>query len=114
MADGAFNEGLQLPTNGWVQVDYLWTAEYRARAEITTATPRRRGGRFSMSMSAPRSVRPGRICVPAIVRSRPCASLRPGLAGRRTTGADGCGAGSAVAFRRHHLWLTSRSGTPED
>lgn len=38
LADGAFNEGLQLPTNGWVQVDYLWTAEYRARAEITTAT----------------------------------------------------------------------------
>ncbi|MGW5879193.1 hypothetical protein ACWFMI_21865 [Nocardiopsis terrae] len=38
LADGAFNEGLQLPTNGWVQVDYLWTAEYRARAEIVTAT----------------------------------------------------------------------------
>ena len=38
LADGAFNEGLRLPTNGWVQVDYLWTAEYRARAEITTAT----------------------------------------------------------------------------
>ncbi|MFE1170273.1 hypothetical protein [Nocardiopsis sp. NPDC058789] len=38
LADGAFNEGLQLPTNGWVRVDYLWTAEYRARAEITTAS----------------------------------------------------------------------------
>ena len=37
LADGAFNQGLQLPTNGWVRVDYLWTAEYRARAEITTA-----------------------------------------------------------------------------
>ncbi|PWV52986.1 hypothetical protein [Nocardiopsis sp. L17-MgMaSL7] len=38
LADGAFNEGLQLPTNGWVRVDYLWTAQYRARAEITTAS----------------------------------------------------------------------------
>ena len=38
LADGAFNEGLQLPTNGWVQVDYLWTAEYRDRAEIITDT----------------------------------------------------------------------------
>ncbi|MEU3016533.1 MULTISPECIES: hypothetical protein [unclassified Nocardiopsis] len=38
LADGAFNEGLQLPTNAWVRVDYLWTAEYRHRAEITTAT----------------------------------------------------------------------------
>lgn len=38
LADGAFNEGLQLPTNGWVEVDYLWTAEYRDRAEVTTAT----------------------------------------------------------------------------
>lgn len=38
LADGAFNQGLQLPTNGWVQVDYLWTAEYRARAEIATAS----------------------------------------------------------------------------
>jgi hypothetical protein len=38
LADGAFNQGLQLPTNGWVWVDYLWTAEYRARAEITTAS----------------------------------------------------------------------------
>ncbi|MBR8744985.1 hypothetical protein [Nocardiopsis sp. MG754419] len=38
LADGAFNEGLQLPTNGWVRVDYLWTAEYRERAEISTIT----------------------------------------------------------------------------
>ncbi len=38
LADGAFNQGLQLPTNGWVQVDYLWTAEYRSRAEIATAS----------------------------------------------------------------------------
>lgn len=38
LADGAFNQGLQLPTNGWVQVDYLWTAEYRARAEIVTVS----------------------------------------------------------------------------
>lgn len=38
LADGAFEQGLQLPTNGWVQVDYLWTAEYRERAEIITAT----------------------------------------------------------------------------
>lgn len=37
LADGAFRQGLQLPTNGWVQVDYLWTAQYRARAEIVTA-----------------------------------------------------------------------------
>jgi len=38
LADGAFRQGLQLPTNGWVRVDYLWTAPYRQRAEITTAT----------------------------------------------------------------------------
>lgn len=38
LADGAFEQGLRLPTNGWVQVDYLWTAQYRERAEITTAT----------------------------------------------------------------------------
>lgn len=38
LADGAFNEALQLPTNGWVRVDYLWTAEYRDRAEIVTDT----------------------------------------------------------------------------
>jgi hypothetical protein len=40
LADGAFHHGLQLPTNGWVEVDYLWTGEYRARAEITTSTQR--------------------------------------------------------------------------
>ncbi|MDT0327944.1 hypothetical protein [Nocardiopsis lambiniae] len=40
LADGAFNAGLQLPTNGWVQVDYLWTGEYRHRTEIGTATRR--------------------------------------------------------------------------
>ncbi|MEV2276433.1 hypothetical protein AB0I72_12660 [Nocardiopsis sp. NPDC049922] len=40
LADGAFREGLQLPDNGWVEVDYLWTAEYRAKARITTATQR--------------------------------------------------------------------------
>lgn len=34
LADGAFNDALQLSTNGWVQVDYLWTGEYRARAEV--------------------------------------------------------------------------------
>ncbi|KOX18311.1 hypothetical protein [Nocardiopsis sp. NRRL B-16309] len=38
LADGAFRHGLQLPTNGWVEVDYLWTGEYRARAEIATST----------------------------------------------------------------------------
>ncbi|WP_433698456.1 hypothetical protein [Nocardiopsis sp. CA-288880] len=38
LADGAFREGLQLPTNAWVDVDYLWTADYRQRAEITTVT----------------------------------------------------------------------------
>ncbi|WP_304453485.1 hypothetical protein [Nocardiopsis sp. YSL2] len=38
LADGAFRDGLQLPTNGWVEVDYLWTGEYRARAEIATST----------------------------------------------------------------------------
>ncbi|OLT29015.1 hypothetical protein BJF83_12925 [Nocardiopsis sp. CNR-923] len=38
LADGAFREGLQLPDNGWVEVDYLWTADYRAKARITTAT----------------------------------------------------------------------------
>ncbi|WP_436891238.1 hypothetical protein [Nocardiopsis dassonvillei] len=40
LADGAFNGGLRLPTNGWVQVDYLWTGEYRHRIEVTTATRR--------------------------------------------------------------------------
>lgn len=35
LADGAFNGGLRLPTNGWVQVDYLWTGEYRHRIEVT-------------------------------------------------------------------------------
>lgn len=40
LADGAFNGGLHLPTNGWVQVDYLWTGEYRHRVEVTTSTHR--------------------------------------------------------------------------
>lgn len=40
LADGAFRQGLRLPTNGWVKVDYLWTAEYRRHAEITTANRR--------------------------------------------------------------------------
>ncbi|WP_028648942.1 hypothetical protein [Nocardiopsis sp. CNT312] len=38
LADGAFREGLELPTNGWVDVDYLWTAEYGSRARITTVS----------------------------------------------------------------------------
>ncbi|GAB3745266.1 hypothetical protein [Nocardiopsis nanhaiensis] len=38
LADGAFNQGLQLPTNAWVQVDYLWTAPYLARTEVVTET----------------------------------------------------------------------------
>ncbi|PDP85176.1 hypothetical protein CQJ94_24585 [Glycomyces fuscus] len=37
LADGAFRHGLELPTNGWVRVDYLWTGEYRRRARITAA-----------------------------------------------------------------------------
>lgn len=36
LADGAFHHGLQMPTNGWVRVDYLWTGQYRGRAEIIT------------------------------------------------------------------------------
>ncbi|MCY9787685.1 hypothetical protein KIK06_27790 [Nocardiopsis sp. EMB25] len=40
LADGAFREGLRLPTNGWVRVDYLWTAEYRSKARITTQSRR--------------------------------------------------------------------------
>ncbi|MFL1379219.1 hypothetical protein [Nocardiopsis protaetiae] len=40
LADGAFNGGLRLPTNGWVQVDYLWTGEYRHRIEVATSTRR--------------------------------------------------------------------------
>ncbi|MFI6576978.1 hypothetical protein ACIBFB_14355 [Nocardiopsis sp. NPDC050513] len=40
LADGAFREGLQMPDNGWVEVDYLWTADYGAKARITTATRR--------------------------------------------------------------------------
>lgn len=38
LADGAFRHGLQMPTNGWVRVDYLWTGRYRAHAEIITET----------------------------------------------------------------------------
>jgi hypothetical protein len=41
LADGAFRHGLELPTNGWVRVDYLWTGEYRWRARITTQDQRR-------------------------------------------------------------------------
>lgn len=37
LADGAFRHGLELPTNGWVRVDYLWTGEYRWRAQVTAA-----------------------------------------------------------------------------
>ncbi|WP_116245907.1 hypothetical protein [Nocardiopsis sp. FIRDI 009] len=40
LADGAFREGLRLPTNGWVRVDYLWTAEYRSKTRITTESRR--------------------------------------------------------------------------
>ncbi|QUX28516.1 hypothetical protein KGD83_25345 [Nocardiopsis akebiae] len=40
LADGAFRQGLELPTNGWVRVDYLWTGEYRRRARITAADQR--------------------------------------------------------------------------
>ncbi|MCK9872811.1 hypothetical protein MRI28_24785 [Nocardiopsis dassonvillei] len=40
LADGAFRQGLELPTNGWVRVDYLWTGEYRVRARITSADQR--------------------------------------------------------------------------
>ncbi|MFB9799451.1 hypothetical protein [Streptomonospora salina] len=35
LADGTFREGLELPTNAWVDVDYLWTAEYAHRGEIS-------------------------------------------------------------------------------
>lgn len=38
LADGAFHHGLQMPTNGWVRVDYLWTGRYGGRAEIITET----------------------------------------------------------------------------
>ncbi|WP_444962492.1 hypothetical protein [Nocardiopsis sp. M1B1] len=40
LADGAFRQGLELPTNGWVRVDYLWTGEYRRRARITASDQR--------------------------------------------------------------------------
>ncbi|WP_236567702.1 MULTISPECIES: hypothetical protein [unclassified Nocardiopsis] len=36
LADGAFRDGLRLPTNGWVRVDYLWTGEYLRHARIGT------------------------------------------------------------------------------
>ncbi|MBE3000227.1 hypothetical protein IDM40_16180 [Nocardiopsis sp. HNM0947] len=36
LADGAFHQGLQMPTNGWVEVDYLWTDDHAHRAEIIT------------------------------------------------------------------------------
>ncbi|WP_017611309.1 hypothetical protein [Nocardiopsis xinjiangensis] len=39
LADGAFH-GLQMPTNGWVEVDYLWTGDHGHRAEIATGTGR--------------------------------------------------------------------------
>ncbi|GAA1100035.1 hypothetical protein [Nocardiopsis composta] len=38
LADGTFREALRLPTNAWVQVDYLWTAERTARARVATVS----------------------------------------------------------------------------
>ncbi|MFC6004021.1 hypothetical protein ACFPZ0_21115, partial [Streptomonospora nanhaiensis] len=37
LADGTFRDGLRLPTNAWVRVDYLWTAEYAHPAAVTAA-----------------------------------------------------------------------------
>ncbi|WP_017556544.1 hypothetical protein [Nocardiopsis baichengensis] len=37
LADGTFREALKLPTNAWVQVDYLWTGDRRVRAQVATA-----------------------------------------------------------------------------
>ncbi|MDA0565987.1 hypothetical protein LG943_16935 [Streptomonospora sp. S1-112] len=37
LADGTFRDGLKLPTNAWVRVDYLWTAGYDHPASITAA-----------------------------------------------------------------------------
>ncbi|WP_017592301.1 hypothetical protein [Nocardiopsis potens] len=48
LADGTFREALRLPTNAWVRVDYLWTAEQTARAQVAT-----------VSMSDPVVVRSG-------------------------------------------------------
>lgn len=40
LADGAFDHGLQMHTNGWVQVDYLWTDDHGHRAEIVPGPAR--------------------------------------------------------------------------
>lgn len=40
LADGAFHSGLGLPTNTWVEVDYLWTGDYANRAEVQTQSER--------------------------------------------------------------------------
>lgn len=40
LADGTFNDALELPTNAWVQVDYLWTGGYTHQARIVAAEVR--------------------------------------------------------------------------
>lgn len=36
LGDGAFRYGLRLPSNAWVNVDYLWTGDQGIRAEVRT------------------------------------------------------------------------------
>ncbi|WP_236539950.1 hypothetical protein [Spiractinospora alimapuensis] len=40
LADGAFDTGLALPTNAWVDVDYLWTAQEGVPARVATESER--------------------------------------------------------------------------
>ncbi|TDQ54828.1 hypothetical protein [Actinorugispora endophytica] len=37
LADGTFRHALRLPTNAWVQVDYLWTGSYTHLARVRSA-----------------------------------------------------------------------------
>ncbi|MFC7326750.1 hypothetical protein [Marinactinospora rubrisoli] len=40
LADGTYREALKLRDNGWVDVDYLWTADYAHPAEVGTRSKR--------------------------------------------------------------------------
>jgi hypothetical protein len=40
LADGAFRQGLRLPTNAWVDVDYLWTGDDAHDARVATESRR--------------------------------------------------------------------------
>lgn len=40
LADGAFRQGLRLPTNSWVDVDYLWTGDAAHDGRVATESRR--------------------------------------------------------------------------